>query len=58
METAIIVTELVTNAVKHARGNITVRIGGTPAAGYSLSVLDDGPGIYRDLIPRTPKVLE
>jgi two-component system, sensor histidine kinase PdtaS len=40
-----IVTELVTNAAKHAGGNIIVRIGGTPAAGHSLSVLDDGPGI-------------
>jgi two-component sensor histidine kinase len=40
-----IVNELVTNAAKYARGNIIVRIGGTPAAGYSLSVQDDGPGL-------------
>jgi two-component system, sensor histidine kinase PdtaS len=40
-----IVTELVTNAAKHARSNIIVRIGGALAASYSLSVIDDGPGL-------------
>jgi two-component sensor histidine kinase len=40
-----IVNELVTNAPKYARGNIIVQIGRTPAGGYSLSVLDDGPGM-------------
>jgi two-component system, sensor histidine kinase PdtaS len=52
-----IVTELVTNAAKHARGNIIVRIGGTPAAGYSLSVLDDGPGIPPGFDPAHSKGL-
>jgi two-component system, sensor histidine kinase PdtaS len=40
-----IINELITNAAKYARGNIIVQIGGTPAAGYSLSVQDDGPGL-------------
>jgi two-component sensor histidine kinase len=37
-----IVNELITNAAKYARGNIIVRIRGTPP---SLSVLDDGAGL-------------
>jgi two-component sensor histidine kinase len=40
-----IVNELVTNAAKYAQGNIIVQIGGTPLTGYSLSVLDAGPGL-------------
>jgi two-component sensor histidine kinase len=40
-----IVNELVTNAAKYARGNIIVQIGGTPPTGYSMSVLDAGPGL-------------
>jgi two-component system, sensor histidine kinase PdtaS len=40
-----IVNELVTNAAKYAKGNIIVQIGGTPLTGYSLSVLDAGPGL-------------
>ena len=52
-----IVTELVTNAAKHARGNIIVRFGETPAAGYSLSVIDDGPGIPSGFDPAHSKGL-
>jgi two-component system, sensor histidine kinase PdtaS len=52
-----IVTELVTNAAKHARGNIIVRIGGTLAEGYSLSVLDDGPGVPSEFDPAHSKGL-
>jgi two-component system, sensor histidine kinase PdtaS len=40
-----IVNELITNAAKYARGKIIVQLGGTPAGRYSLSVLDDGPGM-------------
>jgi two-component sensor histidine kinase len=40
-----IATELITNSVKHANGNITVRIEKTALDTYSLSVLDDGPGL-------------
>jgi two-component system, sensor histidine kinase PdtaS len=38
-----IVNELVTNSAKHSPGNIIVRFE-QEAVGYSLSVLDDGPG--------------
>jgi two-component system, sensor histidine kinase PdtaS len=41
----LIATELITNSVKHASGNITVRIENTAFDTYSLSVLDDGPGL-------------
>jgi two-component sensor histidine kinase len=41
----LIATELITNSVKHANGNITVRIEETALDTYSLSVLDDGPGL-------------
>ena len=41
----LIATELITNSVKHANGNITVRIGKTALDAYSMSVLDDGPGL-------------
>jgi len=40
-----IVNELITNAAKYARGNITVRFAATGFGGYSLSVLDSGPGL-------------
>jgi two-component system, sensor histidine kinase PdtaS len=39
-----IVNELITNAVKYAKGNITVRFG-TSSAGHALSVTDEGPGL-------------
>jgi two-component sensor histidine kinase len=41
----LIATELITNSVKHANGNITVRIEKTALDTCSLSVLDDGPGL-------------
>ena len=41
----LITNELITNSVKHANGNITVRLEKTAPASYSLSVLDDGPGL-------------
>jgi two-component system, sensor histidine kinase PdtaS len=39
-----IVNELITNSAKNAAGCVTVRLE-TSAAGHSLSVLDDGPGL-------------
>jgi two-component sensor histidine kinase len=39
-----IVNELVTNATKYAKGNITIRIK-TTSENHSLSVLDEGPGL-------------
>jgi two-component sensor histidine kinase len=41
----LIVNELITNSVKYATGNITVRIEKAAPASYSLSVKDDGPGL-------------
>jgi len=40
----LITNELITNSVKHANGDITVRIEKAAPGSYSLSVLDDGPG--------------
>jgi two-component sensor histidine kinase len=41
----LITNELITNSVKHANGGITVRVENSASATYSLSVLDDGPGL-------------
>jgi two-component system, sensor histidine kinase PdtaS len=41
----LIANELITNSVKHANGKITVRFEKSAPASYSLSVLDDGPGL-------------
>jgi len=41
----LITNELIINSVKHANGDITVRIEKAARGTYSLSVLDDGPGI-------------
>jgi signal transduction histidine kinase len=40
-----IVNELITNAAKHAQGEITVRLETTPELGHCLSVSDDGMGL-------------
>jgi two-component system, sensor histidine kinase PdtaS len=52
-----IVNELVTNTAKYAQGDITVQIGGTPLTGYSLSVLDAGPGLPAGFDPAACKSL-
>jgi two-component sensor histidine kinase len=44
----LITNELVTNSVKHTKGNITVRLEKNAHAAYSLSVLCDGPGLPAD----------
>lgn len=41
----LITNELITNSVKHTNGDITVRVVMRAPAAYSLSVLDDGPGL-------------
>jgi len=41
----LIATELITNSMKHVNGNITVRTEKLGLNTYSLSVLDDGPGL-------------
>jgi two-component system, sensor histidine kinase PdtaS len=45
-----IVNELITNCVKYAKGNITVRIE-TSSALHSLSVTDEGPGLPEGFNP-------
>jgi two-component system, sensor histidine kinase PdtaS len=52
-----IVNELITNATKYAKGNITVRIETTTPANHSLSVLDDGPGLPPGFDPKNSKGL-
>jgi two-component sensor histidine kinase len=52
-----IVNELITNSTKYANGNITVRIETTSPANYSLSVLDDGPGLPDGFNPAASKGL-
>lgn len=51
-----IVNELVTNSAKYAKGTITVRLELVPE-GYSLSVLDDGPGLPDGFMPSGHKGL-
>lgn len=41
----LITNELITNSVKHGTGNVTVRLEKSAPTSYSLSVLDDGPGL-------------
>ena len=53
-----IVNELITNSAKYAEGNITVRFETTVPDGYSLSVLDGGPGLPADFDPASSKGLE
>jgi two-component system, sensor histidine kinase PdtaS len=51
-----IVNELITNAVKYARGNIAVRFE-TSSAGHTLSVGDEGPGLPAGFEPAHSKGL-
>ncbi len=51
-----IVNELVTNSAKYAKGTVTVRLESEPE-GYSLSVLDEGPGLPQSFAPSGHKGL-
>jgi len=51
-----IVNELITNAAKFARGDITVRVEASSEA-LSLSVADDGPGLPAGFDPAASKGL-
>jgi two-component sensor histidine kinase len=46
-----IVTELLTNAVKHGNGPIVVNLDSDPAKGYALSVSNDGPPLPEGFNP-------
>jgi two-component sensor histidine kinase len=52
-----IVSELVTNCAKYARGKIAVRLGVTSNKRYELSVSDDGPGFPKGFDPNKSKGL-
>ena len=48
----LIANELVTNAIKHGEGRITVTLAGHPeTSGYSLSVGNEGPALPEDFDP-------
>lgn len=52
-----IVSELITNAAKHGKGRITVRLETTPEHGHCLSVSNGGPGLPDGFHPGTSKGL-
>ena len=52
-----IVSELVTNCAKYAKGKITVSLGVKHGNGYELSVSDDGPGFPKGFDPTKSKGL-
>jgi two-component sensor histidine kinase len=54
---AFIVNELITNAAKHGKGRITVRLEPNPGQGYALSVSDDGPVLPEGFDPAACKGL-
>ena len=52
-----IASELITNATKHGRGRITVRLEANPAKGYALSVAGDGQALPEGFDPAAGKGL-
>ncbi len=52
-----IVNELITNAAKHGKGRITVRLEPNPGKGYALSVANEGPGLADGFDPAAAKTL-
>jgi two-component sensor histidine kinase len=52
-----IVSELVTNSAKYAKGKITVSLGVDLGIGCKLSVSDDGPGLPKGFDPKKSKGL-
>lgn len=52
-----IANELITNAIKYAKGKIAVRLQETPKGGYSLAVSDDGPGLPDEFNPAATRGL-
>ena len=51
-----IISELITNAIKHGQGRIAVRLQETPR-GCALSICDDGPGLPQGFDPAATKGL-
>ena len=52
-----IVSEIVMNCAKYAKGKITVGIGRKPGKGYELSISDDGPGFPKGFDPKKSRGL-
>ena len=52
-----IVSELVTNSAKYAKGKITISLGMSLGKGYALSVSDDGRGLPEGFDPKKSKGL-
>ncbi|WOJ91678.1 sensor histidine kinase (plasmid) [Methylocapsa polymorpha] len=52
-----IVNELITNAAKYGKGQITVRLEANPVKGYALSVANDGPVLPEGFDPAACKGL-
>jgi two-component system, sensor histidine kinase PdtaS len=53
----LIVSELITNSVKHAKSGITVRFESITPVSHSISVVDDGPGFPGGFDPASSKGL-
>jgi two-component sensor histidine kinase len=51
MPLAFIVNELITNAIKHGKGRIIVRLDAPAGRGYALSVSNDGPALPKVFDP-------
>ncbi|MDP1966712.1 MAG: sensor histidine kinase [Reyranella sp.] len=51
MPLALIVSELLTNAIKHGKGRITVKLEGRSGTGYAISVCNDGPALPEGFDP-------
>lgn len=52
-----VASELLTNAVKHGKGLITIRLESDPRYGYALSVCNDGPALPEGFDPDAGKGL-
>jgi two-component sensor histidine kinase len=52
-----IASELITNAAKHGKGRITIRLERNPRYGYALSVGNDGPALPEGFDPDAGKGL-
>jgi two-component sensor histidine kinase len=54
---SLIVNELITNSVKHAKSDITVRFESITPVSHSISVVDEGPGLPGGFDPSNSKGL-
>jgi two-component system, sensor histidine kinase PdtaS len=52
-----IASELITNAAKHGKGRIAIKLEADPKHGYALSVTNDGPALPEGFDPNASKGL-